>query len=192
MIGALRGIFAARLPDGTAIIDVHGVGYRVHLSAKAQSLCGVGEELSIAVHTHVRDDAIVLYGFASAQERDCFEALLSAPGVGPSLAQSVLATLGPSGLATALATDDVSSLCQVPGIGKKTAARLLLELRGRLVLGEDAPGADGSTSVRHEVRGALVELGYSSEEVRRALEDLDEASGVEDALRHALRVLSRR
>ncbi len=192
MIGALRGTVAARLGDGTTIVDVQGVGYRLHLSAKAAALAAVGDEVALAVHTHVRDDAIVLYGFCDHEERDCFEALLSAPGVGPALAQSILATLTTTGLATALATDDVDALCAVPGVGKKTAARLLLELRGRLVLEGGAGASDGATSVRQEVRGALSELGYSSDEVRRALEDLDEATSVEDALRRALRTLSRR
>lgn len=192
MIGALRGRLTALLPDGTSILDVGGVGYRVHLSARAASGASLGEETSVAVHTHVRDDAIVLYGFADHAERDCFEALLGAPGVGPSLAQSVLATLGANGVAAALANDDVDALCAVPGVGKKTAARLLLELRGRLVLEDAGHGADGTAAVRQEVRGALVELGYTTDEVRRALDELDAANGVEDALRQALRVLSKR
>jgi Holliday junction DNA helicase RuvA len=133
-----------------------------------------------------------LYGFVDARERDCFEALLAAPGVGPSLAQSILATLAPDGLAAALSTDDVDALCAVPGVGRKTAARLLLELRGRLLLEETGERPDGTASVRQEVRGALGELGYTSDEVRRALEQLDDVDSVEDALRQALRVLSRR
>lgn len=192
MIGALRGQLAARLADGSAIVDVNGVGYRVSMSARASSSSRVGTDVDLAVHTHVRDDAIVLYGFADARERDCFEALLAAPGVGPALAQSVLATLGPEGLATALGTDDVDALCAVPGVGRKTAARLLLELRGRLVPEEPSDRTDGAAAIRVEVRGALGELGYTSDEVRRALEQLDDVDNVEDALRRALRVLSRR
>jgi Holliday junction DNA helicase RuvA len=192
VIGALRGQLTARLADGSAIVDVHGVGYRLSLSARASSSMRVGADVELAVHTHVRDDAIVLYGFVDARERDCFEALIAAPGVGPSLAQSILATLAPDGLAAALSTDDVDALCAVPGVGRKTAARLLLELRGRLLLEETGERPDGTASVRQEVRGALGELGYTSDEVRRALEQLDDVDSVEDALRQALRVLSRR
>jgi Holliday junction DNA helicase RuvA len=192
VIGSLRGQLDAHLLDGSSIVDVHGVGYRVFLSARARSASSAGVEVALAVHTHVRDDAIVLYGFADARERDCFEALLCAPGVGPALAQAVLATLSPDGLATALATDDVDALCAVPGVGKKTAARLLLELQGRLALEAPVARDDGAIEVRGEVRGALSELGYTSEEVRRALEQLDATDSVEDALRQALRTLSRR
>jgi len=148
--------------------------------------------VELAVHTHVRDDAIVLYGFLTNRERECFEALVAAPGVGPTLAQSILATLGPDALAAALAADDVDALCAVPGVGRKTAARLLLELRGRLLAADAVQAEPGVPSVRVEVRGALDELGYTSDEVRRALEQLDETESVEDALRQALRVLSRR
>ena len=134
----------------------------------------------------------MLYGFADARERDCFEALLGAPGVGPALAQAILATLSPDGLATALATDDVDALCAVPGVGKKTAARLLLELRGRLALEAPVTRDDGAVEVRHEVRGALSELGTPPRRSAAPLEQLDGTDSVEDALRQALRTLSRR
>ncbi len=192
MIGSLRGTLAGRLGDGSAIVDVHGVGYRVSVSARTSGQLVAGAEVELAIHTHVREDAIVLYGFATSRERDCFEALLGAPGVGPSLAQSILATLGPDALATALASDDVDALCAVPGVGRKTAARLLLELRGRLLAADPDADASSGPSVRVEVRGALGELGYTADEVRRALEQLDETESVEDALRQALRALSRR
>lgn len=192
MIGSLRGTLASRVGDGSAIIDVHGVGYRVSVSARTSAQLVAGAEVELAIHTHVREDAIVLYGFVTSRERDCFEALLGAPGVGPSLAQSILATLGPDALATALASDDVDALCAVPGVGRKTAARLLLELRGRLLAADPDADASSTPSVRVEVRGALGELGYTADEVRRALEQLDETESVEDALRQALRALSRR
>lgn len=192
MIGALRGQLAERLSDGTVIVDVQGVGYRVSLTGKGSASIATGTDVELAVHTHVRDDAIVLYAFLTHRERDCFEALVSAPGVGPTLAQSILTTLGPDALSSALASDDVDALVAVPGVGRKTAARLLLELRGRLI-SDDTTTKDGSgPSVRVEVRGALGELGYTSEEVRRAVEELDDTDNVEDALRQALRVLSKR
>jgi Holliday junction DNA helicase RuvA len=192
VIGALRGQLTARLADGTTIVDVHGVGYRVSLSGRGSAAIASGSEVDLAVHTHVRDDAIVLYAFLTARERDCFEALVAAPGVGPALAQSILATLGPDALSAALAADDVDALIAVPGVGRKTAARLLLELRGRLLAAETVTPDTADPTVRVEVRGALSELGYTSDEVRRAVEQLDETDSVEDALRQALRVLSRR
>jgi Holliday junction DNA helicase RuvA len=192
VIGALRGQLAARLTDGTAIVDVQGVGYRVALTPRALATVQLGSDVDIAVHTHVREDAIVLYGFLEPRERDCFEALIGAPGVGPTLALAILSTLGPDALSMALATDDVDSLCAVPGVGRKTAARLLLELRGKLLTAESDVADSQQPLVRTEVRGALGELGYTPEEVRRALEHLDDTASVEDALRQALRVLSRR
>ena len=192
MIGALRGQLATRLGDGSVIVDVQGVGYRVMLTGRGAAAVPTGADVELAVHTHVRDDAIVLYGFLTNRERECFEALVAAPGVGPTLAQSILAPLGPDALAAALAADDVDALCAVPGVGRKTAARLLLELRGRLLAADAVQAEPGVPSVRVEVRGALDELGYTSDEVRRALEQLDETESVEDALRQALRVLSRR
>jgi len=178
--------------DGTTIVDVHGVGYRVSLTGRGSAALAIGSEVELAVHTHVREDAIVLYAFLTPRERDCFEALVSAPGVGPALAQSILTTLGPDALSAALAVDDVDALIAVPGVGRKTAARLLLELRGRLVTESADTQDDGTPSVRVEVRGALGELGYSADEVRRAVEQLDDTESIEDALRQALRVLSRR
>jgi len=192
VIGSLRGQLTARLADGTSIVDVNGVGYRVALTGPAATSPTASGEVELAIHTHVREDAIVLYGFLTARERDCFEALLAAPGVGPTLAQSIMGSLGPEALARALASDDVDALCAVPGVGRKTAARLLLELRGRLVPEAATVAQDGTPSVGAEVRGALGELGYTSEEVRRAIDQLDETASVEDALRQALRVLSRR
>ena len=192
MIGSLRGQLTTRLADGTSIVEVNGVGYRVALTGPAATSMSSSGEVELAVHTHVREDAIILYGFSTSRERDCFEALLAAPGVGPTLAQSILGSLGPESLAKALASDDVDALCAVPGVGRKTAARLLLELRGRLVPESATVADDGTPSVSAEVRGALGELGYTSEEVRRAIDQLDETASVEDALRQALRVLSRR
>ena len=170
------------------IVEVGGVGYRVSVptSVCGRSRAGTGSEVFLHVHTHVREDAIVLYGFAHADERRCFEALLGAHGVGPSLALAILSSLSPASLSTAVLEDDVDTLCLVPGVGKKTAARLLLELKARLdlpTLGGD--GADGGTggSPRGEVRAALVELGYGPDEIRGVLEVVDEDEPVEEMLR---------
>ncbi len=196
MIGSLRGHFAGRTGETELLVDVGGVGYRVAVTTSAAaSLGAVGSEVFLHVHTHVREDAIVLYGFLHDDERRCFEALLGAHGVGPSLALAVLSVLSPAALSTAVLEDDVDALCAVPGVGRKTAARLVLDLKSRLDLPDlsvpVAAGPDGR-SARSEAREALAELGYSSEEIRVALDGHPEDLGVEELLRLALRELATR
>jgi len=195
VIGSLRGVLGDRPAPGEIIVEVGGVGYRASVTTSLLAgLGGTGSEVFLHVHTHVREDAIVLYGFAHADERWCFEALIGAHGVGPSLALAILSSLSPAALSTAVLEDDVDTLCLVPGVGKKTAARLLLELKARLdlpSLGEPGPVGGGGGSTRSEVRAALTELGYGPDEIRGALEALDEEGPVEDMVRSALRELAR-
>jgi Holliday junction DNA helicase RuvA len=195
MIGSLRGTLARLGPEGELLVEVGGVGYRVNVTTRtAAALGGPGSEIYLHVHTHVREDAIVLYGFAHDDERRCFEALLGAHGVGPALALAVLSALSPAALSTAVLEDDAETLCAVPGIGRKTAARLLIDLKSRLDL-PDFSAVDfvaGSSSARAEARAALAELGYGPEEIRRALEGRREDVGVEELLRLALRDLAAR
>ncbi len=176
-------------------MEVGGVGYRASVpNSLAAGLGRQGSEVFLHVHTHVREDAIVLFGFAHADERRCFEALLGAHGVGPSLALAILSALSPAALSTAVLEDDVDTLCLVPGVGKKTAARLLLELKARLDLptlgGESASGTTGG-SPRAEVRAALVELGYGPDEIRGVMDVVDEGEPVAEMVRSALRELAR-
>ena len=195
MIGSLRGTPLDRPAIGEVIVEVGGVGYRASVPTSVLSGLGpVGSEVFLHVHTHVREDAIVLYGFAHADERRCFEAVLGAHGVGPTLALSILSALSPAALSTAVLEDDLVTLCQVPGVGKKTAARLLLELKARL----DLPSLDGggppaapAGSARAEARAALVELGYGPDEIAGALEVVDGDVPVEEMVRTALRELVR-
>ena len=197
MIGWLKGRVAGRLPEGELLLDVHGVGYRLSVppSLLASAAADDGGELALHVHTHVREDAIVLYGFAGAEERRCFEALLSAHGVGPALALAVLSSLSPADLVRAVLEEDIDTLCVVPGIGRKTAQRLVLDLRSRMSVPElsDAP-VPGSSAQRHgprtDVRAALAELGYGTEEIRRALAEVPGEGTAEDMLRQALRELA--
>ncbi|HXQ60985.1 MAG TPA: Holliday junction branch migration protein RuvA [Acidimicrobiales bacterium] len=193
----MSGRLIARTGDGELLVDVQGVGYRV--SVPTPLLVSTGEpgaEVTLHIHTHVREDAIVLYGFATTEERRCFEALLSAHGVGPSLALSVLCALRPADLVRAVLEEDLAVLCAVPGVGRKTAARLVLDLRTRLELpefsGDGVPGGSCRTTVepRGEVRAALAELGYAPEEIRRALHDIPDEGAVEEMLRRALRELA--
>jgi holliday junction DNA helicase RuvA len=197
MIGWLHGKLITRTADGELLVDVQGVGYRVTVPTPLLVTAGEpGSEVTLHVHTHVREDAIILYGFATTEERRCFEALLSAHGVGPSLALAVLCTLRPADLVRAVLEEDLDSLCAVPGVGRKTAARLVLDLRTRLELpefsGAGVPGgvSDGPAEPRGEVRAALVELGYGPDEIRRALHEIPDDGAVEEMLRQALRELA--
>lgn len=203
MIGSLRGVLLDRVakPTGAEVLlEVGGVGYRVTVPAGTLGTLGeLGAPVFVHVHTHVREDAIILYGFGSRDERVCFEALIGAHGVGPAVALAILSVHSPAVLRRILATDDVDALTMVPGIGKKTAVRLLMELKAKLdvELIEDAGfslvgpgGIGGPAGARAEVRVALAGLGYGHDEVREALNTLPEAGEVEDLLRAALRTLA--
>ncbi|HEX3793937.1 MAG TPA: Holliday junction branch migration protein RuvA [Acidimicrobiales bacterium] len=208
MIGLLRGLAVIRSADGEVIVDVHGVGYRVTVTpatAAALVVAGSSAECTLFIHTHVREDAIVLYGFVHDDERRCFEVLLGSHGVGPALALAIMAVLSPASLSTAVLEVDLDTLCTVPGVGRKTAARLLIELKSRLDLpdlsgdlglsgvGGLGGGASGMTRTsRSEARAALTELGYAAEEIRGALDGLRDDVGVEEMLRLALRELAGR
>jgi len=197
MIGSLRGSLAARTGPTEVVLEVGGVGYRVAVTTGTAATLGPsGSEVFFHVHTHVREDAIVLYGFVHDDERRCFEALLGAHGVGPSLALAILSALSPASLSTAVLEDDVDTLCSVPGVGRKTAARLLIDLKSRLDLpdlsGSGDPGVEVARSSRAEVRAALGELGYGPDEIRAALDGLRDDVGVEEMLRLALRELASR
>jgi Holliday junction DNA helicase RuvA len=202
MIGLLRGSVVLRSADGEVIVDVAGVGYRVTVTpASAATLMagGTGAEATLFIHTHVREDAIVLYGFIHDDERRCFEVLLGSHGVGPTLALAIMGALSPAALSTAVLEDDLETLCTVPGVGRKTAARLLIELKSRLDLPDlsihlpgGGSGAVTSRTSRSEARAALSELGYAPEEIRGALDGLRDDVGVEEMLRLALRELAGR
>jgi len=187
VIGSLRGTLLDRSLTGEILVEVAGLGYRVQAGpATAARLGDIGREVFVWAHHHVREDADTLYGFATKGERDAFEALLGAHGVGPALALAILSVHPPANLARLLADDDVAALCLVPGVGKKTAARLLIELKTRLdvPLGDALPpGVDddedgrsgASGSARADVRDALAGLGYGPEEIAAATRDLPDA-----------------
>jgi Holliday junction DNA helicase RuvA len=197
MIGSLRGTLLERSVGGEILVEVAGVGYRVVVApATAVELGEVGGEVFVHVHHHIREDAQTLYGFAERDERVCFEALLGAHGVGPALALAILSVHQPGALAQILADDDVGALCLVPGVGKKTAARLLVELKSRLDipdldLTDPAAAANGDQgSARADVRAALAELGYGVDEIREVLPDLPTDGDPALLLREALQRLA--
>ncbi|MBO0747837.1 MAG: Holliday junction branch migration protein RuvA [Acidimicrobiaceae bacterium] len=201
MIGSLRGVLLDRAArrDGSAeiLVEVGGVGYRVVVPGATLTRLGdLGEGVFLHVHTHVREDALLLYGFSTRDERLCFEALIAAHGVGPAAALGMLSVHSPTALRRAVATDDVEALTMVPGIGPKTAARLVVELKSKLEVEADAmdlvplgQAPDGS-GVRGEVRAALSGLGYAADEIRMAVGRLPDTGTVEDLLRHALQELA--
>jgi holliday junction DNA helicase RuvA len=210
VIGSLRGRLLDRgATDGVAgevLVEVAGVGYRVVMAPTTTLALGdVGDEVFVWVHHHVREDADTLYGFAGRDERITFEALLGAHGVGPSLALAILSVHDPVALAHILAEDDVPALCLVPGVGKKTAARLLVELKSRLHVPDTDPrigagprqssnangaGATHQPSARSDVREALTGLGYSADEIHGATVELPDDGDTPQLLRQALRHLA--
>ena len=194
MIGSLRGTVGRSAP-GEIVIDVAGVGYRVIATpSTTATFVSADGEVSVSVHTHVREDAIVLFGFATDSERQIFEILLGTHGVGPSLALAILGSLGDREVERAIRESDAGAFETVTGVGKKTAARLVLELQGSLGdLGVTPSGSEerGSSSVVGEVSEALGELGYSPDEIRAAVRDLSGDEDVQTGLRLALRELRR-
>lgn len=190
MIAHLRGRVAHR-DAGTVVVDVGGVGYRVQVPA-LDRLPPRGEPVELHTSLQVREDAMDLYGFPDRDGLELFELLLSSSGVGPKLALAALRTHRPDTLRTAIATADVATLTAVPGVGKKVAERLILELRDKVGSVEAPVGPEtgaSATTPLGEVREALAGLGYTAGEVQAALADLDPDGDTSQLLRQALRSL---
>jgi Holliday junction DNA helicase RuvA len=177
MIARLRGRIAGRAGPGL-IVEVNGVGYLVHATPSVQRL-GDGE-ITVEIHTVVREDALQLYGFATADERELFELLLGVSGVGPKVALAILSGSTPAELRRAIARDDVKRFQAIPGIGLKTPQRVVLELKAAVA---DATAASEDL----HARDALVELGWSVLDAERALADVDPGLPIEEQVRAALR-----
>jgi Holliday junction DNA helicase RuvA len=192
MIAMLRGrVAAAGL--GQVLLDVHGVGYAVRVPPGA-STGPNGAEVTLHTSLAVREDSLTLYGFPSPSARDLFEVLLGVSGVGPKVALAALGTLGEDGLRRAVLAEDVTALTVIPGVGRKGAQRMVLELRERLGAGGDqdtAPALPGAPlSARGEAAQALVALGYAPAEAARALDGVEaDGAGAEELLRDALRLI---
>lgn len=191
MIGFLEGKVAARTENG-AWLDVNGVGYAIACSATTlRALPPDGERARVWTHMYVREDQLSLFGFATQTEQRLFEALIGVNGVGPKVALQVCSAFAPEALRKALVTDDVAALSSVPGIGKKTASRIVLELKEKLDL-PDLQVVGSVPDALAEARSALENLGYSPVEVREALNDLDvdEGTKTEEVVRKALKTLA--
>lgn len=202
MISFLRGTVAAKTPS-QVVIDVNGVGYACGVSATTAAALpapGTDEQALVFTYLQVREDALALYGFASADERTVFERLIAITGVGPKLALSVLSSFAPDVLCQVVASGDEKRMATVPGVGKKTASRMLLELKDALKTDlfslAGAPGApagapgDGAAGALDEATQALLSMGFSSEEAGVALKGYDgAATDVEAAIKYALKRL---
>jgi len=199
MIGSLRGRLLDRAHDGELLVEVSGLGYRVQVTPSTSVTIGdIDGEVFVHLHHAVREDSETLYGFATLDERRIFESLISAHGVGPALGLAILSVHGPDALRRAVADDDVAALCLVPGVGKKTAARLVMELKSKLdlpdsavvVLADDGSPAAVGSGARADVRSALEGLGYGPEEIHAVLVELPAEGATSDLLRDALRRLA--
>lgn len=192
MIGSLRGSVLERTEDSTALIEVAGVGYVVSLTPRTLAELEPGSPVFVYVHHHIREDAQTLFGFLHRDERTTFQVLIATHGVGPALALAILGTHAPAALVDIIASNDIGALTLVPGVGKKTAERLLVELRNRLDLPMLDPlpvGGGGKSSVVGDVREALSGLGYGPDEVRDALRELPPSGDASSLLRDALKLL---
>lgn len=198
MIGSLRGTLLDRGHDAELLVEVNGVGYRVQVTPSTAVMIGeIDSEVFVHTHHAVREDSETLYGFASVDERRIFESLISAHGVGPALGLAILSVHGPDALRVAVAEDDVAALCLVPGVGKKTAARLVMELKSKLDLPDgpvitidDDGGAVSSGGARADLRAALEGLGYAADEIHAVLSGLPADGDTGDLLKEALRRLA--
>jgi holliday junction DNA helicase RuvA len=174
MIAQLRGMLADKRPN-QLIVEVGGVGYLVNIPLSTfYAVGGLREEVVLLVHTHVREDSLALYGFLTAREKHLFEMLLSASGVGPTLALKILSGMSADELGPAIREGDIARLTRIPGVGKKTAERMVVELRDRLAAAEPEAGAAATAAGRGGVSGdvvsALLNLGYDSRAAEAAVE----------------------
>lgn len=192
MIGSLRGTVLERLDDGRVLVEVNGVGYLVTVTPRTLAELEPTSPVFLYVHHHIREDAQTLFGFLRRDERATFDVLIATHGIGPALAIAILGTHSPPALVDIVAGNDIGALTLVPGVGKKTAERLLIELRNRLDLPMLDPLVVSPTTAASSVREALSGLGYAPEEIREAMRELPESKSPEDMLRDALRLLGAR
>ena len=193
MIGSLRGSVLERLDDGRVLVEVAGVGYLVTVTPRTLAELEPTSPVFLYIHHHIREDTQTLFGFLRRDERAAFDILIATHGIGPALAVAILGTHSPAALVDIVAGNDLGALTLVPGVGKKTAERLLVELRNRLSLPMlDPLSTNGSGTNVGNVREALSGLGYASEEIREAMRELPESASAEDLLRDALRLLGAR
>ena len=193
MIGFLRGIVDSTTQD-TCFIDCNGVGYRVFIPQSTQTTLIVGQSARLYTYLHVREDAMLLYGFSTREEYELYTILLNVNGVGPKLALAVISSTGPSEFRRAVASQNICALTAIPGVGKKTAERMIVELKDKIMasfceepLMSDRLGGNGFGNVSEDALQALVALGYSRAEVAAVLRKIPADLGLEEIIRQALK-----
>lgn len=189
MISRLRGIVLEKNPP-SVVVDVHGVGYEAQVSMQTfYTLPAIGEEVQLYTQLIVREDAHLLFGFSSKEERETFQALVKVSGIGAKIALGILSALTSDELASAVANEDIKRLTAAPGIGKKTAERMVLELRGKLVSSTQPDGAIAiaENSQHDDIIHTLIALGYNDKEARQACKNLPEGTDVSEGVRLALK-----
>jgi len=191
MISSIRGIVATTTQD-LVVIEVGGVGVEMFASRIALEQCHEGEEATLQTRLIVREDALTLFGFSSLQERELFDTLIKINGVGPKMALSILSTLSLDNLRNAVASERTELLTRVPGVGKKTAQKIMLELKDKLPVGLDAVPSGGFEDINSDVMDALVALGFSVVEAQTAIQSLpqDAPPDTEERVRLALQYIS--
>lgn len=191
MIGKLSGTLLEKNPP-QVLVDCHGVGYEVDVPMGTfYNLPSVGEPVSLLTHFVVREDAQILYGFATAQERSAFRQLIKISGVGPRMALGVLSGMSVDELAQAISLQEAGRLVKIPGIGKKTAERLLLELKGKMGTDLGVASSNQAHSAQNDILQALMALGYSDKEASAAFKQLPADMGVSEGIKQALKALAR-
>lgn len=191
MIGRLSGILLEKNPP-QLIIDCHGIGYEVNVPMSTfYNLPALGEKVVLLTHLAVREDAHLLYGFGAAEERNVFKELIKISGVGARTALAILSGMSVGDLVQAVSLQESGRLTRVPGIGKKTAERLLLELKGKLGADLGAAGAAAQSDATSDVMNALLALGYSDKEATLALKQVPSGAGVSEGIKLALKALSK-
>src|SRR5277367_1657800 len=193
MIGSLRGKLIEKRPN-QLLVEVGGVGYQVQIPLSTFAAIGaIHADATLLIHTHVREDQITLYGFVTAREKQCFELLISASGVGPSLALKILSGMSIEELVPAIRKGDLAQLVRIPGVGRKTAERIVVELRDKLIVEDVAEAGKPATrsQLESDVASALVNLGYDERSVERAIEKARASADAdfESLLRTSLQLL---
>jgi Holliday junction DNA helicase RuvA len=191
MIGRISGILLEKNPPHL-LIDCHGVGYEINVPMSTfYNLPGLGEKVMLLIHQVVREDAHLLFGFGTTEERDVFKQLIKISGVGARTALAILSGMSVSDLASAVTLQEAGRLTKVPGIGKKTAERLLLELKGKLGADFGASGVAAAGDSSTDILNALLALGYSDKEAALALKQVPAGSDVSSGIKLALKALSK-
>lgn len=190
MIALLTGTVASKSLNGDIVIDVNGVGYKALIPEKESTSISLGDFISLHVTTIVREDAITLFGFRDPQTRDLFEKLISVSGIGGKMGVAMISSLGSNGIVQALNSNDVDMLCQVPGIGKKTAQRMIVELSSIAGI-SDIFETTPENAAAKDVSDALEELGYRRDEISKVIHDLDPNLSVDVMIKECLRLLAK-